>query len=87
MSINRSLFLLTLMCFLGAFGGCASAPPTGSHSPGDVRSGTDEYDGWLFNSLTGRHAKSAEAQQPAPPATPPAVPPVTSQAAPRIAVM
>jgi len=66
MSIHRSLFLLTLACFLGASCGCASAPPAGSHSQNDVRSGTDEYDGWFFNSLIGRRKKATEAEKLAP---------------------
>jgi hypothetical protein len=61
MSIHRSLFLLTLACFLNIPAGCASAPPAGNHSQNDVKSGTDEYDGWLFNSLTGRTNKTAAA--------------------------
>jgi outer membrane protein assembly factor BamD (BamD/ComL family) len=71
MSIDRSLFLLTLACLVGALGGCASAPHPTDQSQNDVRSGTDEYDGWLFNSLTGRHKKSTDAEQPAPQAAAP----------------
>jgi TolA-binding protein len=66
MSINRLLFLPMLACFLSALGGCASAPPTGNNAKNDVRSGADEYDGWLFKSLMGRRTKSAEAGQPVP---------------------
>jgi TolA-binding protein len=65
MSTNRSQFLLTLACVLVALGGCASAPPADKHSQNDVRSGTDGYDGWLFNSLSGR-GKSGEAKPPTP---------------------
>ena len=82
MSINRSLFLLTLACFLGILGGCASAPPANSNSRAAANSdGTDEYDGWLFKSLTGKKSKPADAQQPAPPANPPAGPSDVPQAA------
>ena len=69
MSINRSLFLLMLACLLGVLCGCASTPPKGTPSQDATRSGTDEYDGWLFNSLTGRH--KAKTEQTTPPANPP----------------
>jgi outer membrane protein assembly factor BamD (BamD/ComL family) len=83
MSINRSLFLLMLPCYLGFLCGCASTPPKGSPSQDAVRSGTDEYDGWLFKSLTGR-GKATNAEQPAPgstaasPGNPPAGPQSTT---------
>ncbi len=76
MSISRSLFLLTLACFLNILGGCASAPPAGSHPQNGVSSdGTDEHDGWLFNSLTGRGkvTNANQAAAPTPPATNPPV--------------
>ena len=79
MSISRSLFLLTLACFLNILGGCASAPPAGSHPQNGVSSdGTDGYDGWLFKSLTGRGKANDANQAPTPtsPATnPPGAPP------------
>ena len=73
MSINRSLFLLMLACFLG---GCASAPPSDNHPQNGVRSGADEYDGWLFKSLTHRKTESSSPQPAAPQgsATQPAAP-------------
>ena len=65
MSINRSLFLLMLACLFGVLCGCASTPPPAGHSQTAVNSdGTDEYDGWLFKSLTGQ-GKKAKASQPA----------------------
>jgi outer membrane protein assembly factor BamD (BamD/ComL family) len=67
MSINRSLFslILILACFLGLLCGCASTPPPAGHSQTAANSdGTDEYDGWLFKSLTGQ-GKTTKASQPA----------------------
>jgi outer membrane protein assembly factor BamD (BamD/ComL family) len=80
MSISRSLFLLVPACFLAIPCGCASTPPKGSPSQDAVRSGTDEYDGWLFNSLMGRHKANNAAQSP-PPANQPANPAGASQSA------
>ena len=76
MSIYRSLFLLALACFLCALGGCAAAPPAGGRVQSDVRSGTDDYDGWLFNSVTGRRNAAASQTNPqtAPQSTPQTMP-------------
>jgi outer membrane protein assembly factor BamD (BamD/ComL family) len=69
MSIHRSLFLLMLACLVGAVCGCASTPPKGNPSQDSVRSGTDDYDGWLYNSVAGR--RKAKAEQGAPAGTQP----------------
>ncbi len=70
MSICRSLLWLTLACCLALSAGCASVPPAANHPQNGVSSdGTNEYDGWLFKSLTGK-GTTADAKPPATPTQP-----------------
>jgi TolA-binding protein len=52
-----------LVCIVGVLAGCASAPPTQANAQTGAQnggtSGNYEYDGWLFNSLTGKKKAGA----------------------------
>jgi outer membrane protein assembly factor BamD (BamD/ComL family) len=81
MSTTESRAVVLLMSILLTLAGCRSVPP----APDSVRrdqgaraqNGGDEYDGWLFKSLTGRRrATPSEASEPAAPsAQQPPMPP------------
>ena len=43
-----------LVCIVSVLAGCAGAPPTQANAQNGSTSGNYEYDGWLFNSLTGK---------------------------------
>jgi TolA-binding protein len=60
----------TLLCGLGILVGCAILPPSPAHAQGNA-STEDEYEGWLFKSLTGRKPaeKSTPAAKPQSPST------------------
>jgi len=91
MSITESRAIVLLMCIFLTLAGCRSVPPVSDGARRDQSAraqngGGDEYDGWLFKSLTGRRqatpsvasepaATSPSAQQPpATPANPPGAP-------------
>jgi TolA-binding protein len=67
MSSERARLLLMLACILSVLGGCAGVPPAPPHTQNGAASGGDEYDGWLFKSLTGRGNKESSAAQQVPP--------------------
>lgn len=52
---------LTLVCALAIFGGCASVPPAPANAQNNAKTGNDEYEGWLFRSLTGRRKEATPA--------------------------
>jgi outer membrane protein assembly factor BamD (BamD/ComL family) len=83
MASKGSRLCMTLLCGLGFLGGCALVPPPPPGAHANAKSDNDEYDGWLWNSLRGRHAKaettSAVATPPAPSAN--ATSPVTQASA------
>lgn len=56
MSSAGSRIGLTLTCALVVLGGCASVPPAPPQAQNQSKTGNDEYEGWLFKSLTGRRA-------------------------------
>ena len=60
---ERSRFWLMLALGLAVAGGCASVPPAPANAQNSDASGDDQYEGWLFKSLTGQ--KTAEAPPPA----------------------
>jgi TolA-binding protein len=66
----RSQFGLTLLCGFGILLGCASVPPPPANAQNRENTSNDEYDGWLFKSLTGR--KTAQTPSPTTSSTTPA---------------
>ena len=58
----RSQIWLMLVCGLGVLGGCVSVPPAPQNAQSSNDADEDEYEGWLFKSLTGQ--KTAEATPP-----------------------
>ena len=61
MSSEAVRFWLTLVCVVAIVGGCASVPPAPSNAQNRDNAGNDEYEGWLWKSLTGR--RTAETTQ------------------------
>jgi outer membrane protein assembly factor BamD (BamD/ComL family) len=49
---------LALGCAIVVVGGCAGVPPTSTQAQSQAKSGNDEYEGWLFKSLTGRKSSA-----------------------------
>ena len=51
-----------LACVLSLLGGCMSVPPAPANAQKAGDSGGDEYEGWLFRSLTGQSAATETAE-------------------------
>ena len=54
MPSEGSRLWLTLACALILLGGCASVPPAPANAQNAAKPGEDEYEGWLWKSLTGQ---------------------------------
>ena len=62
MSSEGSRLWLTLACALVLLGGCASVPPAPANAQNPAKTGEDEYEGWLFKSLTGQKTAATTPQ-------------------------
>ena len=62
MSSEGSRLWLTLACALVVLGGCASVPPAPANAQNAAKPGEDEYEGWLWKSLTGKKTAATTPQ-------------------------
>ena len=62
MPSEGSRLWLTLACVLVLLGGCASVPPAPANAQNATKPGEDEYEGWLWKSLTGKKTAATTPQ-------------------------
>jgi outer membrane protein assembly factor BamD (BamD/ComL family) len=62
MPSDGSRLCLTLACVLVALGGCASVPAAPANAQNSAAPHGDEYEGWLYKSLTGQKPAAATPQ-------------------------
>ena len=59
---------LVISCFLGICSGCKGVPAAPEHARNNTQNGEDEYEGWLFKTLTGQRSGPEAAQNVSSPA-------------------
>jgi len=59
--MSHKRFLPAAACLLGLFVGCRGVPPPPGHTGNQTATGNEEYDGWLWKSLTGGRKTAAAA--------------------------